>query len=124
MTHGGALLGLGLAAGLFAAPLAYGAAGFFGASAFGSAIFLSALLPTLAVLGLMQFKPLRGALVGLSLGWSALLLHGAIVLPTLLTGVPGGAGWDRVWLLANAGLSFLLARRLVRSGDDGETTKL
>jgi serine protease len=66
---------------------------------------------TLLLLGV---RPLRGLLVGVNLGYAALLLHGAIVLPTLVSGVPGGPGIDRLWLLANALLALALARRTAR----------
>jgi serine protease len=81
---------------------------------------LSALLPTLAVLLLMQVKSLRGFLTGLSLGWAALLAHGAVVLPTLIEGVPGGAGWDRLFLAGNAVLCLWLARKVGRAGVDAQ----
>ncbi|MFY0537264.1 S8 family peptidase [Nannocystis pusilla] len=108
-------LGAGLAAGAFGlAPIAYAAADLAGATAIGSPIFLSALLPVLATLLLVGFRPLRGVLVGLNLGYAALLLHGAIVLPTLLNGLPGGATIDRLWLAAHALVALALARRVSR----------
>lgn len=106
---GGLALGAAAAVGVFGTPLAYGLAGMFGAAALGPALLLSAAAPLLATLLLFQVKPLRGLLAGLSLGWSAVLLHGAIVLPTLLTTVPGGPAIDRLFLLANAGVALLLA---------------
>ncbi|WP_420829570.1 DUF5942 domain-containing protein [Nannocystis pusilla] len=108
-------LGAGLAAGAFGlAPIAYAAADLAGATAIGSPIFLSALLPVLATLLLVGFRPLRGVLVGLNLGYAALLLHGAIVLPTLLNGLPGGPTIDRLWLAAHALVALALARRVSR----------
>ncbi|WAS93874.1 S8 family peptidase [Nannocystis punicea] len=108
-------LGAGLAAGAFGlAPIAYAAADLAGATAIGSPIFLSALLPVLATLLLVGVRPLRGVLVGLNLGYAALLLHGAIVLPTLLNGLPGGPTIDRLWLAAHALVALALARRVSR----------
>ena len=110
------IAGAGLAAGAFGcAPLAYQLAGVTGSvAAFGSPLILSALIPVLMTLLLLGVRPLRGLLVGLNLGYAALLLHGAIVLPTLVSGVPGGPGIDRLWLLANAVLALALARRTAR----------
>lgn len=112
---GGLLIGTAAAIGVFGSPLAYGMAGLFGVSAWGPALLLSAAVPVLATLVAFQVKPLRGLLAGLSLGWAALLLHGAIVLPTLLTTVPGGPGIDRLFLLVNAavalGLAHLISKR-------------
>lgn len=111
---GGLVGGAVLAAGAFGMPLAYGLASLAGVSAFGSALFMSALLPMLAAVLLMQVRPLRGLLTGLSLGYAAVLAHAAIVLPTLLTGVPGGPTADRVFLALNAVAALWLARRLSR----------
>jgi len=110
----GLIAGAGLAVGGLTTPVAYtiGTA----TSLLGSGLLLSALLPTLAVLVLMQIKSLRGFLTGLSLGWAALLAHGAVVLPTLVEGIPGGAGWDRLWLAGNAVLCLWLARKVGRAG--------
>ena len=91
-------------------PVAYGIAGTVGA--FGSPLWMSAALPLAAVLLFLRVKPLRGFLVGLSLGYAALLLHGALVLPTLIDGLPGGPMIDRLWLGANALLAFVFARRV------------
>jgi serine protease len=107
----GLLGGAGLALGLFCTPLAYA----FGVGLAGSGVLLSALVPLLAVLTLLQVKPLRSVLIGLSLGWAALLAHGAVVLPTLIEGIPGGAGWDRAWLAVNAIACALLARKVGES---------
>ncbi|MBZ5715407.1 S8 family peptidase [Nannocystis pusilla] len=108
-------LGAGLAAGAFGlAPIAYAAADLAGVTAVGSPLFLSALLPVLATLLLVGVRPLRGVLVGLNLGYAALLLHGAIVLPTLLNGLPGGPTIDRLWLAAHALVALALARRVSR----------
>ncbi len=93
-------------------PLAYGAAGWFGA--FGSPLWMSALLPGAATLLLLGRRRARPILTGLNLGYAALLAHGAIVLPTLLTGLPGGPLVDRLWLAANAGLALWLAHRTSR----------
>ena len=108
--------GTGLAAGAFGcAPLAYQLAAASGSvAAFGSPLVLSALLPLLFTLLLLGVRPLRSLLVGINLGYAALLLHGAIVLPTLVAGLPGGAGIDRLWLAVNALLALALARRVSR----------
>ncbi len=110
------VLGLGgaaiLGSGVLGGSLAYGLAGTTGA--FGSPLWMSALVPAGLAALLMGVKPLRGALAGLSLGYAALLAHGAIVLPTLLTGLPGGPGIDRLWLASNAVLALLLARAISR----------
>jgi serine protease len=93
-------------------PIAYGIAGV--AGAFGSPLLLSAALPLLATLLLLGWKPARPVLAGLALGYAALLAHGAFVLPTLLSGLPGGPMIDRLWLAANAALSLWLAARISR----------
>ncbi|MEZ4448611.1 MAG: S8 family peptidase [Nannocystaceae bacterium] len=109
----GGLAGAIVGAGVFGLqPAAYGLAAALGGGAwFGSALLLSALVPVLATLLLFSVRPLRAALAGLSLGYAAMLLHGVVVLPTLLTGLPGGAVVDRLWLLVNAGVALWLARR-------------
>jgi serine protease len=112
----GLIAGVGLAAGALTMPAAYMLGTVTTSVGIGSGLFLSALLPVLVTLLLLQRKSLRGFLTGLSLGWAALLLHGAVVLPTLLEGIPGGAGWDRAWLAANAVLCLWLARRVGRAG--------
>ncbi len=112
LTTAGFVAGASLATGLVGAPLAYGIAGLFGAGGFGSPVVFSALLPVLLTVLLLGFRNARGLLTGLSLGYAALLFHGAIVLPTLMTGLPGGPAWDRLWLAANAIVCLLLARRI------------
>ena len=93
-------------------PIAYGIADATGAS-FGSPLLLSAALPVgLALIGLSR-KSLRPLIAGASLGYAALLAHGAIVLPTLVD-LPGGPIVDRLWLGANALLALWLARRVSR----------
>jgi serine protease len=111
-----AVVGAGLAAGAFGcAPLAYHLAGATGTvAAFGSPLILSALLPLLCTVLLFGLRGLRPLLTGLNLGSAAMLLHGAVVLPTLVSGVPGGPGVDRLWLAANALLALALARRTAR----------
>lgn len=104
----GALVGSGALGG----SLAYGLAGTFGA--LGSPLWLSAAVPVGLAALLFGSKPLRGALTGLSLGYAALLAHGAVVLPTLLTGLPGGPVVDRLWLAGNAVLALWLARAISR----------
>jgi serine protease len=105
--------GAGLAAGAVGtAPVAYAAADLVGVAATGSPIFLSALLPLALTVLLMGVRPARGVLLGLNLGYAALLLHGAIVLPTLLHGLPGGPSIDRLWLAANALVALAVARRI------------
>lgn len=114
---GGAAFASGaLGLGLGWAPLAYGVAGA-GASlgtlaGFGSPLVMSAALPLLAAVLLLGVRGMRPVLVGLSLGTAAMLLHSALVLPTLLTGLPGGEWIDRAWLGLNAVLAFALARRI------------
>lgn len=109
------LLGLGAAAAVASgalgfAPLAYAFSGFTGT--FGSALWMSAALPFgLALVGL-GYKPARPVLAGLALGYAAMLAHGALVLPTLLSGVPGGEFADRLWLAVNAGAALWLASRI------------
>jgi len=108
------MLGLGggavLASGAVGTPLAYGIAGVVGG--FGSPLLMSALLPAAATALLFHRKSLRGLLAGLNLGYAALLAHGALVLPTLISGLPGGPGVDRLWLAANAALALWLVRRV------------
>jgi len=114
---GGLLGGLVVASGaLGTTPLAYGVAGGLAALgfAFGSPLAFSAALPLVAAALLLKVRPLRGLLVGLAFGTAALLLHGAVVLPTVLDGLPGGLAIDRLWLLGNAALAVVLARRLGR----------
>jgi serine protease len=107
--------GLALASGaLGTIPLTYGIAATKAVDV-GSPLLHSAALPLLLAVLLLGLKPLRGFLAGLSLGYAALLLHGAVVLPTLLSGLPGGTGVDRLWLFANAALALALARRISRS---------
>jgi serine protease len=114
----GLVAGAALATGALTMPVAYVAGSI--TATLGSGLFLSALFPVLLTLVLLQVKSLRGFLTGLSLGWAALLLHGAVVLPTLLDGIPGGAGWDRLWLAGNAVLCLWLARRTGRAGSDAK----
>jgi serine protease len=111
---GGLLGGLSLAIGLLGMPLAYSLASAIGMGAFGSGLVMSALLPLAAVVLLMQVRPLRGLLTGLSLGYAAVLAHAAVVLPTLLEGVPGGPIVDRLWLAVNGALALWLAHRVSR----------
>ncbi len=110
------LLGLGAGAvagsGALGCSLAYGLAGVTGA--FGSPLWMSAAVPLGLAALLMSVKPTRSVLTGLSLGYAALLAHGALVLPTLLTGLPGGPVVDRLWLAGNAVLALLLARAISR----------
>lgn len=98
-------------------PLAYGVAGtgaaWLGSAAwFGSPLVFSAALPLAAAVLLLKVRGARPALVGLSVGTAALLVHGAVALPTLLTGLPGGEWIDRAWLLGNGLLAWALARRI------------
>jgi serine protease len=114
----GLVVGAALATGALTMPVAYVAGS--ATATLGSGLFLSALFPVLLTLLLLQVEKLRGFLTGLSLGWAALLLHGAVVLPTLLDGIPGGAGWDRLWLAGNAVLCLWLARRTGRAGSGSD----
>lgn len=110
------LAGLGLGAiagsGVLGGSLAYGLAGATGAM--GSALWLSAAVPLLLTGLLLGVKRMRSVLAGLSLGYAALLAHGALVLPTLVSGLPGGEVVDRLWLAANAVLALALARAVSR----------
>ncbi len=110
------LAGAALAAGAAGmAPVAYGLASVTGsAAAYGSPWLLSAALPVLLTVLCLGLRPLRGLLIGLNLGYAALLLHGAVVLPTLVAGLPGGTGVDRLWLAVNAAITLVLAGRLSR----------
>lgn len=107
---GGAAVGMGLGF----APLAYGLASATGLG-FGSPLVMSAALPVLAILSLLGVKSLRAPLAGLALGYAAVLLHGAIVLPTLLTELPGGPVVDQLWLAANAILALWVGLLTMRS---------
>jgi len=109
---GGLAAGVGLAAGALTTPAAYALGTT--TTLLGSGLLLSALIPVVLTLVLLQVKSLRGFLTGLSLGWAALLVHGALVLPTFVEGIPGGAGWDRVWLALNGLACLWLARRVGR----------
>ncbi|GEM_PF-226225 len=109
----GWLAGAALGAGGVGTPLAYNLG--LGSGLLGSGLLLSAFFPLVATLLLMQYKKIRVVLAGLNLGWAALLAHGAVVLPTLLTGIPGGTGWDRAFLALNAGLCLFVATRLGRT---------
>ncbi len=91
-------------------------------SPLGLAFGLSALLPLAAILMTMQRPQLRPWLIGLSAGWAAVCLHGAIVLPTILTAVPGGTAWDRVFLLVNAVICVALARRVASISSEATPT--
>ncbi|MCH9683734.1 MAG: S8 family peptidase [Deltaproteobacteria bacterium] len=110
------LVGLGagavLGSGALGGSLAYGLAGLTGA--FGSPLWMSAAVPLGLAALLLGFKPARSVLTGLSLGYAAMLVHGAVVLPTLLTDLPGGPGVDRLWLAGNAVIALLLARAISR----------
>jgi serine protease len=113
----GLLGGLAWASGaLGTTPLAYGVAGALASFglAFGSPFAFSAALPIVACLVLLNVKPARGLLVGLAFGTAAMLLHGAVVLPTVLDGLPGGMWIDRLWLVGNAVLALALGRRVGR----------
>jgi len=102
-----------LASGALSVPLAYQFGTLLGGvGALGSPWFLSALLPLTLTILTMSWRAFRPILQGLNAGYAALLLHGAVVLPTLLAGVPGGPAVDRLWLLANAVVAGWLAWRL------------
>jgi len=105
----GAIVG----SGVLGTSLAYDLAAVFGAS-FGSPLWLSAAVPAGLAALLLGVKAARPALAGLSLGYAALLAHGALVLPTLLTELPGGPTVDRLWLAGNAALALWLARAISR----------
>lgn len=121
-----AALGLAGFAGAFAwssgllgtAPLAFGIAelgtGLGTLAGYGSPLVFSAALPVLAAVTLLRVRWLRPALVGLAFGTAAMLLHGALVLPNLLTGLPGGEWIDRGWMLVNAIAAAWIGRRIGR----------
>lgn len=94
-------------------PLAYALAGS-NLGLLASPWLLSALLPVGLGVALLGWKPARPALAGLNLGMAAVLLHGALVLPTIMTGVPGGLWLDRIWLLVNAAACLWMTSRLSR----------
>ncbi|TPV96424.1 MAG: hypothetical protein B7733_04955, partial [Myxococcales bacterium FL481] len=106
--------GAAVAAGVFTTPVAYLLSGLAGVGAGASAWALSALVPVAAAILLLRVRAARPVLVGLAIGYAALLLHGAVVLPTVLVDLPGGTGWDRAWLAINAVVALGLARRLAR----------
>ncbi len=110
----GAAAGAAVGTGLGFTPLAYGLAEITGLG-FGSPLLMSAAVPVLAILALLGVKRLRAPLAGLSFGYAALLLHGAIVLPTLITGLPGGPVVDQLWLAANAALALWIGLLSYRS---------
>lgn len=113
MGIGGLVAGAAAASGaLGTTPLAYGLAGVTG---FAAPLVLSAALPIAAAALALGVRSLRPMLVGIALGSAALLLHGAVVLPTVLE-LPGGAWVDRAWLLGNGVVAWLLARRIGRLG--------
>jgi serine protease len=112
----GTLVGIGA----IGAPLAYMLAAPFGIAGFGSIAFMSALVPALAIVALLHVRGLRSLLTGLALGQAAVLLHGAVVLPTLVTGLWGGPGIDRVWLAANALVALWLAHRTSAARDPAD----
>lgn len=105
--------GAALSAGLGVMPLAYALGNLTaGVAGMSSALWMSAAVPLLLTLLFLGKRAFRPVLLGVSLGYAALLLHGAIVLPTLLSGLPGGPGVDRLWLALQAVLSLGLAWRL------------
>jgi serine protease len=111
---GAAGLGAGaiVGSGVLGTSLAYDLAAIFGG--LGSGVWLSAAVPAGLTAVLFGVKHVRSALAGLSLGYAALLAHGALVLPTLLTELPGGPTVDRLWLAGNAALALWLARAISR----------
>lgn len=107
--------GAALASGALGTPLAYAMGGALGGVAWmSSALWMSAALPFLLTVLLLGCKRLRPLLLGVSLGYAAMLLHGAVVLPTLLDSLPGGPAIDRLWLAVQGILAALLALRLRR----------
>jgi serine protease len=89
------------------------AAGVLGPAAMGSWWIWSPALPVLLAMLFLGVRAGRGLLAGLSLGYAALLLHGAAVLPCVLS-FPGGPAFDRGWLALNAILALVLAVRIHR----------
>lgn len=106
-----------LASGALGTPLAYALGGAVGGVALmSSALWMSVALPFLLAVLLLGRKSLRPLLLGVSLGYAAMLLHGAAVLPTLLDSLPGGPLVDRLWLGVQGLLAALLALRIRRLG--------
>ncbi len=108
--HGAAAIAALLAAGAFTVPLAYGVG--LGVGGLASGLWLSVIPPLLATLLLLSVRSIRPLLAGLSLGWAALLAHGALVLPTILDALPGGMLVDRWFLAVQAVLCAMLAARI------------
>ncbi len=100
------------------APLAFGVAelgaGLGTVAGFGSPLVFSAALPFIAAVTLLKARSLRPALIGLAFGTAAMLLHGAVTLPNLLTGLPGNEWVDRGWMVLNALAAAWLGRRIGR----------
>ncbi|RMG97922.1 MAG: peptidase S8 [Deltaproteobacteria bacterium] len=108
---GGAVaLGALSAVGVIPELLAGGVGG--AASLLGTALGYSALVPLVAVVALLSLRWLRPALAALALGYGAFLAHGAVVLPTLLTAVPGAAPVDRLFLAVHAILAVFVGLRV------------
>jgi serine protease len=84
----------------------------FGVAAHGNPLFYSALIPLAATLLLYSKKGLRGILAGLALGVAAHLAFHAVIRTSDVRFVPDLL--DSTWLLANAGLSFLLGFAILR----------
>jgi serine protease len=112
------LMGLGSGLALFGGLLVSPAT-LFGAAAGGSLLAtllgFSAALPLLLSVLLLRVPAARGLLLGAATGTAAFLAHGAVVLPTLLTALPGGPGLDRLWLALQAALAAALAVRISRA---------
>ncbi len=117
LAAGGLVSGVALASGaLGTTPMAYGLASWVGgtASATAGLLAFSVAVPLALTLMLLSVRSVRGLLIGFSVGYAALLAHAAFVLPTLLTGLPGGPTVDRLWLGLHAMAALWLARRTSR----------
>jgi serine protease len=76
-----------------------------------TALWASAIPMVLATVVLVGIKRLRGLLLGLAIGWATYFLVSAVLMPADVQFIPGASGvLDRIWLVLNAGVLFVLAR--------------
>ena len=109
----------GLAAGVWAAlgGLSGLSAALGGAATLaGTAVGYTALVPLLAAVTLLSVRALRPVLAGLALGYAAFLAHGAVVLPTVLSAVPGSMPVDRLFLALHAAVAGVVGLRVAALG--------
>jgi serine protease len=83
-----------------------------GATAHGSPLAYSALIPIGAIALLYGFRRLRGVLAGLALGFAGHLLAHALFRTSDVRFIPDAL--DAAWLVANGGLAWLAAFAVVR----------